>query len=518
VVATVSAIKLALPELAVALGATTRDLTWIADGYTVALAALVLPAGAIGDRLGRRNLLVAGTVVFGIGALVASFAGSPAALIAWRAVMGVGAAMIMPGTLSTITASFPPAERARGVATWSGFASAGAIIGLVASGALLERWGWESIFVTSAIIAAVAGVAALALAPETREPGTRRVDVGGSASLIVALGGLVFAIIEGNENGWTEPVVLAAAAIAAVGTVAYVVADLHHPQPLLDPRLFRERAFRSGTVTVVVLFMAVFGFFFVGLQYLQLMLSYSPLISAIALIPVAVVVVPTALLTPRLVRRLGLGPVMGAGLALGAGAMVWISRLHVDSGYAPFLLGLIVAGVGIGLTSAAGTDAIVASLPRDKQGVASAVNDATREVGSAIGIAVMGSVYGSHYRDALPPPPAEMPAELAEAIRQSAAAGIEIARHLGDLGDLIATPVRAAFMQGLSASLIVIAVVLVAAAVAVWFTAPRRTDPAPHDAIGVDVVTSPLPRVLPRRPHARGHAAHRPVGRPSQRG
>lgn len=473
VVATVSAVNLALPDLAVDLGASNTSLTWIADGYTVALAALVLPFGAVGDRIGRRRLLVLGTLVFGAAALAAALSETAAALIAWRTVMGVGAAMIMPGTLSTITGAFPPEQRAKGVATWAGFAAAGAILGLLAAGALLEVWGWPSIFVASAGVAVLAAVAAAVMAPETREAHPHRFDWLGGTSLAVAVGALVFAVIEGAEQGWTATPTLVAVALTVVGVGAYVVGGLRHESPLLDPRLFALRGFRTGGLTIVAQFMALFGFFFVGLQYLQLLLDYSPLHSAVALIPVAVVVLPTALVTPAIVRRVGLGPVMGGGLILLAAGMVWVARLEVDSGYVPFLVGLMVAGVGIGLTSSTGTSAIVGALPAEKQGVASAMNDATREVGSALGVALMGSVYGHAYRAALPEPPDVMPTEIVEAIRGSAAAGMEVARQLGDVGEQLAVAVRSAFVEGLAASLTVVAAAIAVSAVVVLVRAPR---------------------------------------------
>ncbi|WP_234021780.1 MFS transporter [Streptomyces sp. 351MFTsu5.1] len=216
VVASVSALNLALPDLAIDLSASNGALTWIADAYTVALAAFVLPLGAIGDRLGRRNVLVVGTVVFGGASLAASFTDSTSTLITWRAVMGLGAAMIMPGTLSTITAAFPAEQRAKGVATWSGFAAAGAIIGMLAAGALLEQFSWRSIFVVSAATALAAGLAAALLAPNTKDAHPHRPDVAGAVTTAVAIGSLVYAIIEGNERGWTEPVVIGAFVVTVV--------------------------------------------------------------------------------------------------------------------------------------------------------------------------------------------------------------------------------------------------------------------------------------------------------------
>jgi len=266
--------------------------------------------------------------------------------------------------------------------------------------------------------------------------------------------------------------VLVALVGTVLGIVGYVVVDLRSSDPLLDPRLFALRGFRAGGITIVVQFMAVFGFFFVGLQYLQLILAYSPLHAAVALLPVAAVVLPTSSATPRLVARLGIKWVMAAGLLLLAGGMALISRLDVDSGYLPFLAGLIVAGLGIGLTSSTGTSAITGSLPLDKQGVASAMNDATREVGSAVGIALMGSVYANSYSAALPDLSA-LPAHASAVTEDSAAGGLEVANRLGDQGVALAESVRAAFMDGLSDSLVVIAVILAVAAVVVFIRAPH---------------------------------------------
>ncbi len=483
VVASVSALNLALPNMAVALGASNATLTWIADAYTVALAALVLPLGALGDRIGRRNVLIAGTVVFGVAAFFAAQSDTANALILWRVVMGAGAAMIMPGTLSTITAVFPAEKRARGVATWSGFASAGAVIGLLGAGALLERWGWQSVFMGSAVLAVIAGLAALLLTPNTRDDETHPADIFGTLGIMVGIGTLIFGIIEGNEQGWTQPAVLIALMASLFGFTGYVIASTRHPHPILDPRLFKHRGFRTGTATIVVQFMAVFGFFFVGLQYLQLILGYGPLKSALALIPVVIVVLPISQSTPYLAKKFGNNIVMALGLLVLAGGMGVIAQLETTSGYVPFLVGLSIVGIGMGLTSSTSTNAIVGSLPPEQQGVASAVNDATREIGSALGVALMGSVYGAQYRDALPEIPAELPHAAAQAIEHSAAGGLAVAQRMSAMGEpaasfaqQVSTAVEHAFMSGLSASVLVIAGVLVVAAVVVGLRGPRHSD------------------------------------------
>ncbi|MCX4775636.1 MFS transporter [Streptomyces sp. NBC_01264] len=503
VVASVSALNLALPDLAVDLDASNSSLTWIADGYTVALAALVLPLGALGDLFGRRRMLILGNLVFGAAALCAAFADSTTHLIVWRVLMGVGAAMIMPGTLATITSVFPADKKDRGVATWSGFAAAGAIIGMLVAGALLEQWTWKSIFVVSAATSLVCALAALFLAPETRSSRPEPFDRGGSLTTALMVGTLVYGIIEGSDRGWTRPETLIAFGVSALALAGYIALGLRNRHPILDPRLFLLRGFRAGTIAITTQFMAVFGFFFVGLQFLQLVLGYSPLRSAVALVPVAAVVLPASQITPRLVQRLGYKAVLPAGLLCLAGGMFWLTLLDADSGYSAFLVALVVAGAGIGLIGSAGTSSIVDALGPDRQGVASAMNDTAREVGSAVGIAIMGSVFSSRYRSALPDTLRQLPAEAAETVRHSAAGGLEVASRLGERGLGLADGVRDAFMGGFTGAMSVVAVILAVAAVACLVFAPARprSSAGPEEGTlkGEDAAADPVQDTPERR-------------------
>jgi predicted MFS family arabinose efflux permease len=346
---------------------------------------------------------------------------------------------------------------------------------MLAAGGLLEAWSWRSTFVVTAALAAVSFLAALLLAPNTSDPDHAHLDVPGALMSGLGIGGLVFGIIEGAERGWTSAMSLGGLGLAAAGLTGFVLWSLRSPTPLLDPRLFRLRGFSAGSIGIVCQFLAAFGFFYVGLQFLQLMLGYSPLKSALALLPMAALVMPVSQLSPRLVARFGVRAVMVAGLLMIATAFVVLAQLDASSGYLAFLGGLAIFGIGMALSSTPATTAIVSSLPVAKQGVASAMNDTTREVGSALGIALLGSMYSSGYQSSVDTAVAQLPAGAGHAVSESAAAGLQVAHQIGgDAGAQLAGAVRVAFMDGLGSALTIGAVVLVAAAALIFAIAPRR--------------------------------------------
>ena len=441
VVSAVSSLNVALPDLARDTGATPTQLQWVVDAYALVFAGLLLPAGAIGDRFGRRRVLLTGLAIYGGGALVATTLDDAGALIAVRAVMGLGAALIMPTTLSIVTANFPADERDRAVGAWAGVAGGSALLGLLVSGALLEVAGWSSVFVLSVVLAAVAFAGSLRVVPARDEHERTPLDPLGGALSALALTALVWSFIEGPQRGWGDGLVVAGFAAAVVLGVAFVAWELRRPQPLLDPRLFRLRGFGSGSLSVFVQFFAAFGLIFVLLQFLQLVLGYSPLEAGAALAPMALVMVAVAPRVPRLVERVGVRPVGPAGLALMAAGLVVMSTMDAGSSYWHLLAGGLVLGLGMALATTPATTAIVASLPDSQQGVASAVNDAAREVGGALGIAVLGSV---------------------------------LADHVGELGPRMDPT---AFVDGFGAALLVGAAVLAAGALVVALRAPGRGAP-----------------------------------------
>jgi EmrB/QacA subfamily drug resistance transporter len=438
VVSAVSSLNVALPDLARDTGATPTELQWIVDAYALVFAALLLPAGALGDRLGRRRILLAGLGVFGAGAAIATTVDDPNALIVVRAFMGLGAALIMPTTLSIITTTFPAGERDRAVGAWAGVAGGSALLGLLVSGAVLEVASWPSVFGLSVALAAIAFVGTLRVVPARPERERATLDPAGAALSALGLGALVWAFIEGPQRGWTDSLVVGGFVAAVVLGVVFVLWELRRPEPMLDPRLFRLRGFGAGSLSVFVQFFAAFGVIFVLLQFLQLVLRYSPLEAGAALAPMAVMMIAVAPRVPRLVERVGVRPVGPVGLALMAVGLVVISTMNAHSSYWHLLAGGLILGLGMALATTPATTAIVESVSDAKQGIASAVNDASREVGGALGIAVLGSVLADHVGRLGP------------------------GMNVGD------------FVDGFSAALLVGAAVLAAGAIVVAVRAPGR--------------------------------------------
>jgi EmrB/QacA subfamily drug resistance transporter len=476
VVGAVASLNVALPEIARSTGASQTQLQWIVAAYALAFAALLLPAGALGDRIGRKPVLTAGLGIFGLSSLAAIFLNGPGELIALRGAMGVGAAMIMPVTLSVITTVFPPEERGKAVGTWVGVAAGGGVLGLLTSGVLLEWLPWQSIFVLNVALAAVALAGTLAIVPSTRETRPPRLDAVGTLLSAAGLAALVFGIIEGPERGWGEPTTVASLAIGVVGIVAFVLWELRRREPMLDPRHFARRGFAAGTVSISIQFFAAFGFLFLALPYLQLVMGYTPLQAAGALVPMALVVIPLSRTAPAIAARVGVRVAGALGLSLMALGFVVLSTLEVGSSYAHFLAGLLPFGAGMALAGAPATTAIVASLPRSKQGVASAVNDVSRELGGALGIAVLGSLMNGVYRADMADSTGRVPADVGEQARGSLAAAQQIGEQLGPQGQQLVLHAQTAFLHGFTRGLAAGAALLLVGALVVAVRAPGRAE------------------------------------------
>jgi EmrB/QacA subfamily drug resistance transporter len=499
VVSAVASLNIALPDLAAGTGASQTQLQWIVDSYALVFAGLLLIAGAVGDKYGRKHTLVVGLAVFGLAYGFGALVDDPGLLVGARAVAGIGAALAMPSTLSIITTSFPPEQRARAVGTWAGVAGAGAVAGLLLSGVLVEVAGWPWVFAVNALWAGLALALTVRWVPRSRDVDEQPLDVVGAVLSALGLAGVVFATIEGPTRGWSDGLVVGGYALGGMLLAAFVLWELRSAHPMLDPRLFLLRGFRTGTTSMTLQFFALFGFMFAALQYLQLVLGYSALEAALALIPLAMTVgFLSRVVAPRLIGRFGHRPVDAAGLAVLAVGFALLSTLDVDSSYLHVLAGLVPMAAGIGLATAPATASIVESLPHAKQGVASAVNDTAREVGGAIGIAVLGSVLNDGYRDGLARHTAQLPPEAAERAGDSLAFVVQAADRFGPAGEELLGAARQSFVDGFNTTMVVASLVMAVGALVV-FGRGRRSDDrgraldatAEPDRPGSDVTAAP---------------------------
>jgi len=489
VVAGVSMLANAMPSIAGSLDASQSSQQWIVDAYALVLAALLLPAGAMGDRFGRRGALIAGTAIFGIGSLLSAFVSSAGPLIGLRALTGLGAALLMPGTLSTITSVFPPEERAKAVGIWAGFAGAGGTLGILVSGALLEQFWWGSIFLVTAGLAALSCIGVIAVVPSTKSEEHVGLDPRGSMISAIGIGLLVLGIIEGPERGWTNPLTLVGLIGGVIFLVGFIWVELRTDEPLLDPRLFSHRGFATGSASLFLQFFAMFGFFFVSLQFLQLVLGYSTFEAALALLPMSIVILPISAVAGTMSEKYGHRLIGGIGLAVSAVGFALFATLGTGSGFLAFMFVTIVIGVGAALAMTPATNAIVASLPRAKQGVASAVNDTSRELGAAFGVAVLGSAFNTGYRNSIDGHLGGLPADVAHQAREAPAIAVQLAGRVPG-GAALADAAREAFTTGMRYAVLVGMVLLLIGAVFVWLRGASRTEEVLEDELDAEPVAA----------------------------
>lgn len=328
VVSAMASLNVALPDLARETHANQTQLSWIIDAYSLIFASFLLLAATLGDRFGRRKALLGGLGLFAGVSLAATFATDPGVLIALRAVLGVAAAFVMPATLSTITSTFPRAQQARAVSIWAAVAGASAVLGLLASGAVLEVWSWRSVFWLNVCMAGVALIGTYLFVPESAQPDKQRIDVVGAALTVAGLGVLVYSVIQAPEHGWGSVRTLVGIGVGLVVLVGFVAWELKYPHPLLDPRLFRHMPFAAGSLSITLQFFAFFGFIFVVMQYLQLVRGDSALIAAVSVLPMPAGMIPSARLAPRLVARRGARGPWVVGLLLVATGLLVLAQLE----------------------------------------------------------------------------------------------------------------------------------------------------------------------------------------------
>ncbi|MCX5385766.1 MFS transporter [Streptomyces sp. NBC_00083] len=428
-----TALTVAAPDMTKDLGLSSSDLQWVIDGYTVPYAALMLLLGAIGDKYSRRGALVLGLLVFAGASVAGSLVESSTGVIASRAVMGVGAALIMPATLSLLASTFPRAERAKAILLWTATAGIAIAAGPLVAGALLENHGWASTFLINVPIALLAVVGAFVLVPPSRAAHHDRIDYVGGLLSVVSVGALVYMIIQGPHFGW-DAKAITAAVVAGLGFVFFVLWELRHPRPVLNVRRFAHRMFSGSLLAVALFFLAVFGAFYYLTQHLQFVLGYTPLETGIRMLPLAGAVFVGSALTGLLTPRLGMKVTVSAGMVAGTVALALLTRVDSGSGYGDFLAPLIILGVAIGLALSPCTDAIMGAFPEAELGVGGAVNDTSLELGGSLGIAILGSVlaksYSSHLADATAG--TKLPASALATAQDSVGAGYAVAQGIGD--------------------------------------------------------------------------------------
>jgi EmrB/QacA subfamily drug resistance transporter len=481
-------LNVALPALVRDVNASTSSLQWIVDGYTLVFAGLLLTAGSLGDRFGRKGALSTGLAIFCVGSIASAMAGSANTLIFTRAFMGVGAALIMPATLSLLTNVFHnPVERARAIGVWAAVAGAGGAIGPVLGGFLLQHFWWGAVFLINVPVTIVALVAGRFLLPASKDPSAPRLDPIGAGLSIFGLVSVLWAIIEAPAKGWTAPSVVIGFLVGIVLLAGFVVWELTCDHPMLDVRFFRNRRFTAANASITMVFFALFGASFLITQYLQTVLGFSALEAGLRMLPMAIGLLLVAPMSPRLVERVGTKLVVGTGLLLAAAGLVVVSAVPVADGYPQLVGGMLVLALGMGLVMAPATESIMGSLPRNKAGVGSAMNDTTRQMGGALGVAVIGSVLASSYRPAVESKltALQAPADVVRAARDSIGGAVDAASSLSEpLRTNVITAARTEFVHSFSGSLLLAAAVVLGAAVIAFAFLPARAGDAREDEEG----------------------------------
>ena len=484
-----TSMNVALPTMARSLDLSSSAQQWVVDAYALVFAGLLFTAGTLGDRFGRKGFLQIGLVLFGIGSAFATFvANSGGAVIAARALMGIGGALVMPATLSILVNSFPSHERAKAIAIWTGISGAGGAVGLVLGGWLVEHFWWGSTFAMNLPVVAIALIVGARILPTSKDSRTTPIDVVGSLLSMAGLGTLVFGLIEAPHWGWASASTTGTIALGLAILAGFVGWELRTPSPMLDVRLFRNRSFGVSSLGVTMVFLVMFGFFFVVIQLFQLLFGYGPFESGLRMIPFIPVMIIFTAATPKLVQRFGTRYVVSAGMVLTAAGVFLLSFVTGESSYGNVLVGMFVMAAGMGLTMTPMTDLIMSSVPRAQAGVGSAMNDTTRELGTTLGVAILGSVLSSVYASNLPGSVDLLPADAASAVRGSLGGALAVGQQMGgSAGEQLITAARDAWTSGMQTALLVGAVVVVAAAAIAFAFLPRRGVAATVETFEADL-------------------------------
>ncbi|MET8164912.1 MFS transporter [Streptomyces sp. NPDC005329] len=471
----------AAPDMTMDLGLSSSDLQWVIDGYTVPYAALMLVLGSIGDKYSRRGALVTGLLVFAGGSVMGSLVDRTELVIAARAIMGVGAAVVMPATLSLLVAIFPRRERAKAITAWTATSGLAIAVGPLVAGWLLQDHAWGSTFLINVPIAVAAVVGALALVPPSKAAGMGRIDYVGALLSIVSVGSLVYATIEGPHFGWGAGPI-AAAVVAGVGLAGFVAWELRHPHPMLDVRRFRLRPFSGSMLAVLFFFFGTFGAIYYSTQFLQFVLNYDALQTGVRLLPLAGAVFVGAAVTGRLTPKLGVRAMVVSGMVIGTAGVFLLTRVDTGSTYADFLAPMMMLGFAIGLSVSPATDTIMGSFPESELGVGGGANDTALELGGSLGIAILGSLLGTAYRDELTDlVGGSLPANALETAKDSVGGGLAVAEQVAkdpaggaQRAQALVEAVHEAFAHGVAQTSLVGGIIMAAGTMIVFAVLPGR--------------------------------------------
>ncbi len=500
-------LNVALPSIVRSLGASSSQLQWLVDAYAVVFAGLLLSLGALGDRIGRKWVFMGGLVVFGGGSALAAWSGSPDRLTLARAVMGVGAAALMPCTLSILTNVFTQErDRSRAIGIWSGATGIGVAIGPIVGGFLLSRFWWGSVFLVNVPIAAAGLVATIWLVPNSRNPASARPDPVGAVLSMLGLALLLWGIIEAPSRGWSSPLIIGALSGAGAVIASFVMWERRSDHPMLPMRFFADPRYSTAIAALALVLFALLGMFFLMTQYLQFVLGYSALEAGVRIAPVAVALLVIAPLSVLVARRIGTKFVVATGMGLIAVGLGLLSRTTVAGTYVDCVGPFLVLGVGVALALAPCTESVMGSLPRDEAGVGSATNDTAMQVGGALGVGVLGTALNLRYQNLVSPLVAHagVPTSVQHIIEGSLGAALAVAQHAPPKeGAALVALARHAFVSGMDLALVIAASVAAVAAVIVLALLPNQGS---HPAAG------PGPRVDERGPSALPSGGKAPYG------
>src|SRR5438552_6511800 len=477
-------LNVALPTIQRTFHASASDLQWMVDAYVLVFAGLLLTMGALGDRFGRARALQAGLLIFAGSSLTAPLATSIGHLIAVRVAMGVGGALIMPSTLSVIANVFPKAESGKAITVWAGVSGVGIGLGPVVGGLLIQNFDWSAIFLLNVPIAALALLLGWFLVPESRDPSGARLDLPGAILSIGAVGALVCGIIEAPADGWTDPLILACFGAALLLGLAFAWRETHTHAPMLDLSLFRSRRFTAGAGAIALTFFAMFGVIFGLTQYLQFVLGKTALEAGALMLALAVGMPVGARISFKAVEHFGTAKTMAGGLVLVALLLLSLTRWTPTMEPLFVSATLFVFAIAMANVMAPGTGAVMGAVPEAKAGVGSAMNDLLRQLGGALGVAVIGSVINTVYRDRMTDAVTGLPPAASAAAHDSVGAAVTIGNQVGGpAGDALTAVARTSFVGSLGTAAIVAAGVAVATAVFVVRTMPSPAhEPRPETA------------------------------------